>query len=99
MITECAEIDVAPGHEAAFEAAVAEAEPLFLAAPGCRGMELHRSIEVAGRYRLLVRWADVEAHTVGFRGSPAFARWRELAGPHVAGPPRVEHGETVVGGY
>lgn len=98
MITEIARIDVAAGREAAFEAAVAEAEPLFRAAAGCRGMELTRSVETPARYWLLVRWDRVEAHTVGFRGSPAFARWRELVGPHFARPPRVEHGERVVGG-
>jgi len=99
MITEIAEIEVVPGHEYAFEIAVGKARLLFDAAPGCRGMELHRSIETPLRYRLLVRWDSIEAHTVDFRGSPAFQRWRELAGPHFAAPPVVEHGDTVVGGF
>lgn len=98
MITEIAEIDVIAGHETAFEAAVETARPLFAAAAGCRGMELQRSIEVPARYWLLVRWDDVDSHMIGFRQSDAFARWRELVGPHFAGPPRVEHGAVVVGG-
>lgn len=97
MITEIAEIDVIAGQEAAFEAAVESARPLFAAAAGCHGMELQRSIEVAARYWLLVRWDDVDSHMVGFRQSEAFATWRALAGPHFAKPPRVEHGDTVVG--
>ena len=98
MITEIAEIDILAGQAAAFEAAVAQAEPLFLAAAGCRGVTLGRSVETPERYWLLVRWDSVEAHTVDFRGSSAFARWRELVGPFFAAAPRVEHGLTVVGG-
>ena len=56
MILEIAEIEVKPSTEAAFEAGVAAAAPLFRAANGCRGLELHRSVEFPGRYRLFVRW-------------------------------------------
>lgn len=96
MILETAEIAVAPGAEAAFEAAVAEAAPLFLAAPGCLGLRLHRVVETPGLYRLLVDWATLEDHTVAFRGSEAFARWRALASPHFARPPAVTHSEEVL---
>ena len=44
-----------------------------------------------GRYVLLVDWDSVEAHTVGFRESAAFAEWRALIGPFFAKPPCVEH--------
>ncbi|MGI6873332.1 MULTISPECIES: antibiotic biosynthesis monooxygenase family protein [Amycolatopsis] len=91
MVTEIAHIRVRPGAEAAFEAAVAEAVPLFRAAEGCHGVRLVRSVEVPSLYRLLVEWETVEHHTVTFRGSAGFARWRELAGPHFAAPPEVEH--------
>ncbi|WP_309092237.1 hypothetical protein [Phenylobacterium sp.] len=36
-------------------------------------------------------WDTVEDHTVRFRSSPAFDRWRALAGPHFGGPPQVSH--------
>jgi heme-degrading monooxygenase HmoA len=91
MILELAEISIKPGAEAAFEQAVTEARPCFTGAEGCLGMQLHRSIEKPGLYFLIVKWATVEAHTVGFRGSPAFARWRELAAPHFADTPQVQH--------
>ena len=45
MITEIAQIDVKPGTEKDFEAAVAKARPLFLRAKGGKGFELHKSIE------------------------------------------------------
>ncbi|CAL9360995.1 antibiotic biosynthesis monooxygenase family protein [Streptomyces sp. Tu 3180] len=91
MITEIAQIEIHPGREKEFEEAVAKALPLFLEADGCEGADLHRSVEHPTRYRLMVRWETVEHHTVAFRGSQGFARWRALAGPHFAAPPQVEH--------
>jgi hypothetical protein len=44
---------------------------------------------------LLVRWVNLGDHTEGFRGSPAFTRWREIVGPFFAEPPRVEHVNVV----
>src|SRR5438132_1174659 len=69
MITEIAQIDVKPGSEKDFEAAVAKARPLFLRAKGGKGFELHKSIEKPSRYRLLAKWETLENHTVDFRGS------------------------------
>jgi heme-degrading monooxygenase HmoA len=96
MITEIAQIEVKPGSEADFEAAVAQARPLFLRAKGCHGIELQRSVEKPSRYRLMVKWATLENHTVDFRESPDFAAWRALAGPHFAAPPDVEHTANVL---
>jgi heme-degrading monooxygenase HmoA len=96
MITEIAMIDVKPGTEKDFEAAVAKARPLFLSAKGGKGFELHRSLEKPSRYRLMAKWDTLENHTVDFRGSPAFAEWRALVGSYFAAPPDVEHTETVL---
>jgi quinol monooxygenase YgiN len=96
MILETAELTIAQGHEQAFEAAVREALPLFLASPGCTGVRLHRVLEVPGLYRLLVDWATLEDHTVRFRGSEAFARWRALVSPHFVAPPSVTHSEEAL---
>ncbi len=97
MILEIAAIDVKTGHEAEFESAVRLALPLFHAAPGCRGVELQRGVEQPNRYCLLVRWETLEDHTVGFRGSEAFTRWRALVSPHFDSPPRVQHTRPVLG--
>ena len=96
MITESAQIEIKPGTEREFEAAVAKAEPLFLRAKGGLGIELHRSIEKPQRSRLIARWATLENHTVDFRGSNDFTAWRELVGGYFASPPDVEHTETVL---
>ncbi|WP_414901679.1 putative quinol monooxygenase [Sphingomonas flavalba] len=88
-VLEHALITIKPGAEAAFEAAVAQALPLFRTVPGCHAVRLDRSIE-QGSYVLLARWDEVADHMV-FRASPAFARWRELVGGYFAAPPVVDH--------
>ena len=72
MVTEIAQIEVKPGTEKDFEAAVTKAKPLFLRAKGGKGMELHKSVEKPTRYRLIAKWETLENHTVDFRGSEDF---------------------------
>ncbi len=91
MILEIAQIQVRAGSEHDFETAVKEATPLFRAAKGCHGLELQRCIERPEIYVLMVRWETIEDHTVTFRSSTAFARWRELASPFFEGAPLVQH--------
>ena len=96
IVRELALIDVKPGHEDDFEAAVTTAAPLFQAAKGARTLTLDQSDEVPTRYRLTVSWDTVEDHTVGFRGSDAFTRWRELITEHIQSTPAVEHVRNVL---
>jgi heme-degrading monooxygenase HmoA len=42
----------------------------------------------------LVEWDTVEAHEVGFRGSPAHQEWRDLLHHFYSSPPTVQHFET-----
>ena len=99
MVVEIAQIEVKPGLEAEFEAGVAKAAPLFKRAKGCTAMNLQRSVENPGRYRLFVTWDTVENHTVDFRGSADFQEWRKLVGHCFAAPPEVEHVREVVKGF
>lgn len=95
MILEAAVLPVIAGQEAAFEAAFREASPIVASMPGYLGHELQRCIEAPSRYLLLVRWETLEAHTVGFRSSPEYQRWRALL-HHFYDPfPVVEHFEAV----
>jgi heme-degrading monooxygenase HmoA len=99
MFLEIAQIEVKPGTEAQFEEGVRQAVPLFQRAKGCHGMELQRSVEFPQRYRLIVKWETVEAHTVDFRGSPDFQAWRGLVGQYFTAPPAVEHTAQAVFGF
>lgn len=91
VVREVAEIEVLPGHEAAFEDAVREATPLFQQAHGARALTLERCIEQPRAYRLNVVWETIEDHTESFRGSDAFMSWRELIAPHLADVPVAQH--------
>ncbi len=99
MIYESATLTITPGSALAFEDAVAQAAPLFQKAPGALSFRLDRSIETPLEYTLTVGWATVEDHTIGFRNSEAFTKWRELVGPHFAQPPGVRHLEHVLVGF
>ena len=99
MVLEIAQIDVKPGMEAEFERGVAQAAPLFERAQGCQSMELQRSLEKPGRYRLFVRWSTLEDHTVAFRGSGDFQEWRRLVGHCFERPPEVEHTVQTFSGF
>ena len=91
MILEHAILPVVPGREAAFEAAFAEAQSIIAGMPGFVDLRLSRSVETPNEYLLLVHWETVEAHEVGFRGSPEYARWRELLHGFYEPFPVVEH--------
>jgi heme-degrading monooxygenase HmoA len=91
MILESALLDVKPGAEAAFETAIKEARPLIAATPGFRSIAVRRCFETPNRYLLLVEWEKLEDHTVGFRQSVRYEKWRALL-HHFYDPfPRVEH--------
>lgn len=96
MILEIAHITVAPGKEDAFVLGVKEAAALFKRARGCRGLALQRGIERPDQYHLVVTWDTVEDHTVHFRESEDFQKWRALVGHCFASPPVVEHVNTVL---
>ena len=96
MIIEVADLRIKPGQQAAFEEAIERGVRTVIAqAAGYRGHRIERCIESPERYLLQIDWERLEDHTVGFRGSPAFARWREIVGPFFAEPPAVEHFERV----
>ncbi len=92
MILEVADIRIQPGRQAEFDAAIIHGVTTVIAkARGFSGYQVHKGIESPERYLLMIRWATLEDHTVGFRESEAFAQWRAIVGPFFAEPPRVEH--------
>lgn len=96
MILEHADIRIDPSQASVFEEAILRGVNTVIAhAKGFKGFKVNRSIESPGRYLLMIYWDTLEDHTVGFRGSPAFAQWRAIVGPFFAQPPVVEHLELV----
>jgi heme-degrading monooxygenase HmoA len=50
-------------------------------------------MENSSRYLLLVQWETLEAHTIGFRGSPEYQEWKKLLHHFYAPFPVVQHYE------
>jgi heme-degrading monooxygenase HmoA len=93
MILEVAILNVRDGTCDSFEKTFREASTIIASMPGYVSHELRRCIEVSGRYILLVRWQRLEDHTIGFRQSTDYQKWRMLL-HHFYDPfPTVEHYE------
>lgn len=91
MILEIAILTIYQGQNDAYEAAMREASPLIASSPGYISHSLQRCMEDPQRYVLLVQWQTLEDHTIGFRGSAAYQRWREITHPFYVPPAVVEH--------
>lgn len=57
--------------------------------------EFQRCIEDKGKYLLLVKWESLEDHTVGFRESNEYQKWKKLSHHFYYPFPIVEHFENV----
>lgn len=96
MIVEVADFRVSPESRNAFSEAITRAASTVLAkVDGCRRHQILACRESPGRFILIVEWDSIEAHTVGFRQSPAFADWRAIIAPFFQQPPHVEHFDTL----
>lgn len=96
MILEVATLEIKKGSQDQFEAAFKEASLIISSMKGYINHELHKCIEVEGKYLLLVRWETLEAHTIGFRSSPNYQIWKAKL-HHFYDPfPLVEHFQVVV---
>ncbi len=88
-------LNVKKSLEVDFENTFKQASTIISSMEGYLSHELHRCIEVEGKYLLLVRWETLEAHTVGFRNSLKYQQWKKML-HHFYDPfPTVEHFEKV----
>jgi heme-degrading monooxygenase HmoA len=96
VVIEHALLSVRAGEEAAFEAAMREAQPLIAASPGFRSIEVRSAAEKSGLYLLLVQWDQISDHRDGFRQSDRYQQWRALLHPFYDPMPVVEYfGDTL----
>jgi len=95
VILEVAILDVKPGLAAEFETAFKTASTLIASMPGYSSHELQRCLETTNRYILLIRWQNLEDHTVRFRQSPEYQEWCSLLHHFYEPFPIVEHYKVV----
>jgi len=96
MILEVAILDVKPNLVVDFEAAFKTASSIISSMSGYISHELQRCLENTNRYILLVRWQSLENHTIGFRQSPEYEKWRALLHHFYEPFPIVEHYQLVL---
>ncbi len=91
MILEVAILYVKSDEEKNFELAFSKAKTIISSSKGYIEHQLQKSIEIKGKYILLVKWKKLEDHTEGFRKSREYEEWKKLL-HHFYDPfPIVEH--------
>jgi quinol monooxygenase YgiN len=95
MIHEHAHLAISAAHVGAFEAALPAARKHLLAAPGCREVSIHRSVDHHGTYLLRVAWDRIEDHLEVFPTTPHSGRLAAAIGDYFAKEPLVVHFEAV----
>jgi heme-degrading monooxygenase HmoA len=92
MVLEIVDITMDPVRKADFEKAVATGiKETISRARGYLGYKLQAGIDKPGRYILMIYWETLENHTVDFRESEDFPKWRGHVGSYFLVPPVVEH--------
>ena len=88
-------LHIKPGLESDFETDFKKASKIISSIDGYLSHELHRCIEVEGKYLLLVKWESLESHTLGFRSSAEYQEWKKLLHHFYEPFPTVEHFEEI----
>ena len=97
MILEVAILDVKDNKLVDFEDTFKEASKIISSMAGYVSHELQNCIENKNRYLLTVKWQTLENHTVGFRQSTEYLKWKELLHHFYEPFPVVEHyGENIL---
>lgn len=96
MVLEVATLFIKPGQSAGFERDFAIAGQYISSIKGYNGHKLQRCLEQAGKYILLVEWEKIEDHTISFRESEVYLKWKDLLHHYYDPFPIVEHFETVL---
>ena len=95
MILEVAILNVKKGLNEKFEQDFAIASNYISSIEGYMGHTLRKCLENPNQYILLVDWESVECHEIGFRGSNAYLKWKELLHHYYDPFPTVEHYKTI----
>lgn len=96
MILESVVLNIRSGECRKFEDAFTEASPIIASMPGYLSHRLLSCLENGQRYMLFVEWETLEDHTIGFRGSSEYQRWKQLLHHFYDPLPTVEHYQPVL---
>ena len=97
MILEAAILTIKPGTNQEYEEAFQRAQEILPTVNGYISHQLQACIEKPERYVLLIWWETLEAHTIGFRGSPQYQEWSRLLHHFYEWPVEVLHYQLTAG--
>ena len=95
MILEAGYLYIKESEAAKFEEDFKKGTQYISSVDGYLGHSLRKCMETENKYLLLVNWATLEAHTVGFRQAPVYLEWKKCVHPYFVSKPTIEHFETV----
>ncbi|PWJ39192.1 antibiotic biosynthesis monooxygenase family protein [Sediminitomix flava] len=95
MIQEAVFLYVKPELTTQFEKDFVEASQYISSIDGYICHSLQRCLEQENKYLLLVEWTNLEAHTIGFRESEVYQKWKKILHHYYEPFPVVEHFEMV----
>lgn len=96
MVLEAAYLNVVEGQTEDFERDFAAAGQYISSIEGYISHTLQKCIEAPNKYLLLVQWKDLESHTIGFRTSEVYLKWKDLLHKYYSPFPTVEHFVQVI---
>ena len=91
MILETAVFSIHPGQAEQFRCAFAEGRQFIETSKGFHKFEMRQGIEEPDTFILVVWWQTLEDHTIVFKQSDNFTKWRAVVGHFFARPPVVHH--------
>jgi len=95
MILEVAVLNIVPGKQLDFENSFDQAQRIISSMKGYISHELQKCMENDHQYILLVKWETLADHTIGFRHSDEYQKWKALLHHYYDPFPTVEHYQLV----
>ncbi|HKG06618.1 MAG TPA: antibiotic biosynthesis monooxygenase [Pedobacter sp.] len=96
MILEVAVLYIKPGLDVRFEADFKIAGQYISSISGYIGHTLQKCMEQENKYILMVEWEKIEDHTIGFKKSDVYLKWKDLLHHYYDPFPVVEHYGAVI---
>ncbi len=91
MVTEITILTIKEGMTSRFEDDFNKASLYISSIEGYITHQLKKCIEKEHQYILIVTWKTLEDHTIGFRQSEVYLKWKQLLHHYYEPFPEVEH--------
>lgn len=96
MITEIAILNIKQNQSKAFLQSFAKAEKIIASSEGYMSHKLGKCVEQEDKFLLTAKWQTLENHTIGFRKSEAYEKWKKLLHHYYDPFPEVEHYKRII---